>query len=574
MDKTLKKELKEVEENQIIKLIEKLQSARVEAVRWIDEYSDIAEEKLVELSKTDYRAAEKMADIFLEKGDAASAYPYLKFALEYNSLFASEMLDMILDAKLVDVDRFTELNTRAVSEQCYDNKAGKILDKIENGKDEKDRQCLKEVDEYMLSQSVYLSLLKAYSAGKYGCLTFVLEHAGKKVQVRDYKRTYILTLRLSETINSPVTYEDYGLYAFYIRNNKESEASATLRILKTLEAIAEKAAENFQIGVAVNNIFGNCYTKNFVSIKDIPSKNAKEAFFSKAGNIKDEDVSLTVSTIEENVLEKNICAFCGHSILNGETKCSGCGNTFTEKKSETSKVDRKGNMSLNISETVEENPLTLLSCSQCGSPIYCEAEDGEAVLCKSCGASFVFNKKALGFVSAGLDRKRMEMEKPKNEEIPNVNFRVKSLYSGRLGVVMPDSFEEMKAEMKAIKYSRGTPPELVYTNPEGTINFCFSVLYGAKAMDKDIEKAGNDILKSFRQLMPSAEFGESGVVDNGGHKVSYFDCITAAEQDIYNYMMHFSLSGTLVRGSFNCLAKDRWFWGQIFKLATQSLRFS
>lgn len=569
MDKEQAAALKAAEARQAEKLNERALT-RVEEIEAVQLRADGEEtdDELAKLAETDAEAAEAFAIRLTGRKRGDLAKPYILRALKNNGLSAAHFVEGFTEYGTLDFDRADVIYALAVSEQYYDDDAGKKLFKICNGKDESDISYVQQADVGVFSTALRNSLTVAFAAGQYDKIRFCVERAAKQSPVRDYKNSFILSLYLYGGGDEPL-YEDYGLYVFNPRLKKQAESETLLDILELLQSVCAGKTLSDMLKESEIDILGKRYSSVYGERKEDDA--AKRAFHAQKGGLKDEEVGIRVSKGESKALNASVCSGCGRP-TGGAAVCPYCGCPAEESPS--ARLDEQGNMVVHIDEALEEKPLTALVCPQCGSPVYVGEDEGQSVVCPACGSSLVLNKKALGMIARGLDYGQMEADKPKGAEIPKLNFIRKSLFSGTLGVIMPDSFSLMDAKMKAIKYPKNNPPQFVFTDESGKTNFTFSVRYGMAATDKDIPEIGRSMLESLRKAMPAATFGDNGVVEADGRSVAYLELLSPGlDTDIYNYMIHFCLSGSLVCGAFNCVAGDRWFWTHIFKLAARSMKF-
>ena len=88
------------------------------------------------------------------------------------------------------------------------------------------------------------------------------------------------------------------------------------------------------------------------------------------------------------------------------------------------------------------------------------------------------------------------------------------------------------------------------------------------------DEVKNAIQEVVMRLHPASKVIDSTVIDALGHNIAYFDFVSAAiDTNVYNLMFFFSLRGTLLMGSFNCLQQDMEDWKEVFIQMLQSIKF-
>ncbi len=160
---------------------------------------------------------------------------------------------------------------------------------------------------------------------------------------------------------------------------------------------------------------------------------------------------------------------------------------------------------------------------------------------------------------------------PEDAEMPDIKFVRAKIADDKISAVLPHNFIVMSEQLRRLKYPMNAP-KYIYTTPDSTVNLCFTP--GERLEERAVYDFGRQMLAVMRSMHPQAQFGEAKCAEANGKKVFSFDMITVAlDQHIYNSLFIFSLDGTRVIGSWNCLAKDRWFWSPVFEHAVKTLDF-
>jgi hypothetical protein len=153
-----------------------------------------------------------------------------------------------------------------------------------------------------------------------------------------------------------------------------------------------------------------------------------------------------------------------------------------------------------------------------------------------------------------------------------IELETKSLLDNKVELKIPRDFRIMPEDMIKIKYPSERRPTLVYSNESGGINVALNLT--AHAANQDIIPDYKDnFVKSFKNMYPSAEWKDSGVIEVNGRKVGYLELITpAVNAEIYNLMFFTDLDGRLLMCTFNCTKKDITEWAPIAKEIMNSLK--
>ena len=211
-----------------------------------------------------------------------------------------------------------------------------------------------------------------------------------------------------------------------------------------------------------------------------------------------------------------------------------------------------------------------LFCTQCGAPVALD-RGGKTALCSACGTTFAVKGDALADGIVGLNYKSLRADMPEDAEMPDIKFVRAKIADDKISAVLPHNFIVMSEQLRRLKYPMNAP-KYIYTTPDSTVNLCFTP--GERLEERAVYDFGRQMLAVMRNIHPQAQFGEAKCAEANGKKVFSFDMITVAlDQHIYNSFFIFSLDGTRVIGSWNCLAKDRWFWSPVFEHAVKTLDF-
>jgi hypothetical protein len=127
----------------------------------------------------------------------------------------------------------------------------------------------------------------------------------------------------------------------------------------------------------------------------------------------------------------------------------------------------------------------------------------------------------------------------------------KEILDGKVTLSVPASFKLMSDEMRQTKYPNANRPEVVYTDPRGTVNLAFS-LTPQPLEPEQIAAAQKALDQQFRATFPTAVWHESKVFERDGRKYFMLDLTTPApDTTIRNTLVGTSLQGRLFMVTFN-----------------------
>lgn len=143
-------------------------------------------------------------------------------------------------------------------------------------------------------------------------------------------------------------------------------------------------------------------------------------------------------------------------------------------------------------------------------------------------------------------------------------FKEREILKSKLWIWLPDTFALLGKELLRIKYPNENRPDIVYTNPETTVNVSFSHKW--EKLDAGQEGEVRDVIgQVIGKLYPTCSILSRESVQAGEHEAAWMDFVTPAmDTQIYNLMFFMQLKGRLLMGSCNCLAQDQEEWKDLF----------
>lgn len=484
-------------------------------------------------------------------GDDAACAPYIQKRIDEDALTADDV--KLLEASVQNGDPSAAnvgamlfgmkgclyedvkktLFCKAVLEQ-YDVKwAHKAVKKAYK----KHTETIAEIDKTLLDKALTDAAKKLMSLKADGAI-FEIEYAGRN-QVNDGKSALILAM-------APVirgVAEDYDIIYVAYSRDKYIDRTLTKAIDHTAEFFKAAAKD-----IGLKHFTTRICDRLDYSYGDVETKE-------KTKIERDENEPALNVKVAESRLSSDRCPKCGAALENGV--CPSCGTVVASDDDNAIVINR-------------QKDKERLVCTQCGAPVTMD-ENGKTAYCPACGSTFIINGHALDDGVIGPGSNTLKTDMPSDATLPDVKFIRAKIADGKMTAILPDSFGVMSAEIRSVKYPVN-PPDIILTTPDSTVNLCLT-LKGALA-DRDVPAFGKQMFGTLKALRKDAVFGEAKLIENE-HRIFYFDFMTQGlDQSIYNFMFFCAADGKQTIGSWNCLAKDRWFWAPVFEHAVKTLSFA
>lgn len=146
-----------------------------------------------------------------------------------------------------------------------------------------------------------------------------------------------------------------------------------------------------------------------------------------------------------------------------------------------------------------------------------------------------------------------------------IEFERGELPGGKIAVVLPKDFTLMEPEAAAIKYPSVHRPELIYTDPAGTVNFAFSHKDQAIAPEQ-LKTCAAQFKEAIKKTNPAIVFGESAEEPVGDTLLDWFEFQSFAfDCRIYNFMFLSIIDGNVLHGTFNCPSDVAEDWKRVVR---------
>jgi hypothetical protein len=152
------------------------------------------------------------------------------------------------------------------------------------------------------------------------------------------------------------------------------------------------------------------------------------------------------------------------------------------------------------------------------------------------------------------------------------DLETKLFFNDKVELKIPKEFEIMSEELMKIKYPSDRRPTLVYSNESGGINVAINLTQN-KASQEMIPDYKDNLVKTFKNSYPSAQWKENGLKTVNGKIVGYLELVTPAiDTEIYNLIFFTDLDGKLLLCAFNCTKKSIDEWSPTAKEIMNSLK--
>lgn len=132
-------------------------------------------------------------------------------------------------------------------------------------------------------------------------------------------------------------------------------------------------------------------------------------------------------------------------------------------------------------------------------------------------------------------------------------------------VKIPENFSRMEPGLAQRKYPSVNRPQLILSNPGGTVNITFNIY---EILEEDTSSV-EDMLDSFKRIVqtaqPSVTFAGRGSMETGGCQRGWLEFKSVSlDGRIYNLLSLTRLCRCSVLGMFNCPDQEMVSWRPVF----------
>jgi len=149
-------------------------------------------------------------------------------------------------------------------------------------------------------------------------------------------------------------------------------------------------------------------------------------------------------------------------------------------------------------------------------------------------------------------------------------FAEREVLKKKLWIWLPEDFKILGRELAKLKYPDENRPDIIYTNPQTTVNIAFSRQALAAGFEKE---ACSFVCQQIQKLHPGSSILDRKTVRAGEMELECLVFVTLAEDAmIYNQMFFLPLEGRLLIGNCNCRAQEQDEWEELFAQMIASIR--
>lgn len=149
-----------------------------------------------------------------------------------------------------------------------------------------------------------------------------------------------------------------------------------------------------------------------------------------------------------------------------------------------------------------------------------------------------------------------------------------SLFSDKVEILLPKDFDLMSEELAKLKYPSDRRPTLIYTNEAASTNVTFNYLE-SKASSDDIDHYKDYFIDVFKNMYPSAEWYDDGIIQLDEKNIGYMEVLTPAiDTEVYNLIFFTDLDGKLLMVTVNCVKEQIDDWKPIAKAIMNSIKLN
>lgn len=139
-----------------------------------------------------------------------------------------------------------------------------------------------------------------------------------------------------------------------------------------------------------------------------------------------------------------------------------------------------------------------------------------------------------------------------------LEFSYQDMWGGIFKIMLPTIFEKMDEALAALKFFSKNRPEVIVSNPDGSLCITFSLLDEVRNDLGSIMGDGKSILLNMDDKIV---FYEDGIIETKVVSIVWFEYKSSAgNEKIYNMMFLFTAARKIIMGTFHCLFEDYDQW--------------
>ena len=151
-------------------------------------------------------------------------------------------------------------------------------------------------------------------------------------------------------------------------------------------------------------------------------------------------------------------------------------------------------------------------------------------------------------------------------------FQELEIFKNQMWMWLPQNFTLLGKEFIKMKYPSENRPDLIYSNPETTVNVCFLLKQEKLAAGQEVQV--RDYLGHIvHNLYPGCGILDKDCVKAGENEAAWMDFLAPAmDSYVYNMMYITSFKGRLLMGTCNCPESDKEDWKDLFVRMIATIR--
>lgn len=154
-----------------------------------------------------------------------------------------------------------------------------------------------------------------------------------------------------------------------------------------------------------------------------------------------------------------------------------------------------------------------------------------------------------------------------------LTFKKTTLFDNQVEVMLPETYKDMPKEYVKLKYPVADPPQIIKMNSNGSVNFCFSLIYESPLSDNQVAEATKICYGSIRTLNPQIQLMEADIIRVNEKNIGYFGFMSKGMSfDVYQFFAYMSISGHFFQFVFNCPIEYSKTWNNIVLQVVQSIK--
>ncbi len=141
-----------------------------------------------------------------------------------------------------------------------------------------------------------------------------------------------------------------------------------------------------------------------------------------------------------------------------------------------------------------------------------------------------------------------------------IQFKETILFDNELSISLPATFRDMNREEARKKYFSEQRPDIIKTNEDGSVNFCFNMIEKNVKIEQ-LEAVIQDFYRVLKRFQPMSVCLETGAEPDNATPSAWMEFISnALNENIYNVLTIYPVGEKLLMAMFNCPFEKRIDW--------------